>query len=114
MKLNFWAAIAALTAIAVHASTLTPSVLPLIVRNPYLSIWLNHARHEPWHHWPMFWTGSTVGFAIMAKVPDTDTVYPLVGRPQDFLRHSSKSRSVNYLSFLSFPVVRKCLDKKAD
>lgn len=42
------------------ASTLTPPVLPLIVRNPYLSTWLADAREEPWSKWPMFWTGQSV------------------------------------------------------
>ncbi|KAL7625591.1 hypothetical protein AAE478_004811 [Parahypoxylon ruwenzoriense] len=37
----------------------------------------------------MFYTGSTVGFAIIAAVPETKTVYPLLGRSHDFLRHSS-------------------------
>ncbi|RYP62957.1 hypothetical protein DL770_009498 [Monosporascus sp. CRB-9-2] len=95
MRLNFWPAITALVVAAVHASTLTPSVLPLIVRNPYLSIWLNHARGNPWVNWPMFWTGSTVGFAVMAAVPDSNTVYPLLGRSQDFLGRSSSY----YVSF---------------
>jgi hypothetical protein len=42
------------------ASTLTPNALPLIVRNPYLSTWLYHARNAPWENWPMFWTGAHV------------------------------------------------------
>lgn len=42
------------------ASKLTPPVLPLIVRNPYLSTWLGDARQPPWHEWPMFWTGERV------------------------------------------------------
>ncbi|KAI1822835.1 DUF1793-domain-containing protein [Xylaria intraflava] len=92
MKPCFWPAIAALAAtVFVDASILTPPVLPLIVRNPYLSIWLPHARDGPWKNWPMFWRGETVGFAVMASVPDTQTVYPLLGRPQDFLdEHSSR------------------------
>ncbi|KAJ3566647.1 hypothetical protein NPX13_g7054 [Xylaria arbuscula] len=90
MKLSIWPAIAALATISANASTLTPPVLPLIVRNPYLSIWLPQARDAPWKNWPMFWRGETVGFAIMASVPHTRTVYPLLGRPQDFLDHSSR------------------------
>jgi len=43
------------------ASTLTPPVLPLIVRNPYLSTWLPDARDVPWSKWPMFYTGQSVG-----------------------------------------------------
>lgn len=42
------------------ASHLTPPVLPLTVRNPYFSTWLNDAREEPWSRWPMFWTGEEV------------------------------------------------------
>ena len=42
------------------ASKLTPPVLPLIVRNPYLSAWLGDARISPWNKWPMFWTGEEV------------------------------------------------------
>ena len=65
------------------ASLLTPPVLPLIVRNPYLSTWLPHARGAPWEHWPMFWTGQEIGFSVLASIPSTSTVYPLLGRPQD-------------------------------
>lgn len=46
------------------ASTLTPPVLPLIVRNPYLSTWLGNARNAPWEDWPMFWTGAHVSLPI--------------------------------------------------
>ncbi|KAI0834201.1 DUF1793-domain-containing protein [Hypoxylon sp. FL0890] len=95
MRLCLWPALAALALVLVDASTLTPPVLPLIVRNPYLSFWFAHARDAPWENWPMFWTGSTVGFAIMAAVPETKTVYPLLGRSQDFLRQSS-SYSVSF------------------
>jgi len=44
-----------------HTSRLTPPVLPLIVRNPYLSTWLGNARGPPWETWPMFYTGQIVG-----------------------------------------------------
>lgn len=43
-----------------EASRLTPPVLPLIVRNPYLSAWLGDVRENPWNKWPMFWTGEEV------------------------------------------------------
>ncbi|PVI04026.1 glutaminase A [Periconia macrospinosa] len=69
----------------VDASSLTPPVLPLIVRNPYLSAWLPGARQEPWKMWPRFWEGGDLGFSILAQIPDTHEVYPLLGRPQDFL-----------------------------
>lgn len=67
------------------ASSLTPPVLPLIVRNPYLSTWLGNARDKPWTKWPMFYTGQEVGLSLMAHVPSQDSVYPLVGKPQDSL-----------------------------
>jgi hypothetical protein len=56
MRLNLLA-----LAVVAGASKLTPNVLPLIVRNPYLSTWLSNARDVPWEHWPMFWTGAHVG-----------------------------------------------------
>lgn len=43
-----------------QASSLTPPVVPLTVRNPYLSTWLGDARISPWNKWPMFWTGEEV------------------------------------------------------
>jgi integral membrane sensor domain MASE1 len=69
----------------VESSRLTPPVLPLIVRNPYLSTWLGNARDPPWEKWPMFWTGQEIGFSILASVSEQRTVYPLLGRPQDSL-----------------------------
>ncbi|KAL8863679.1 MAG: hypothetical protein Q9178_000362 [Gyalolechia marmorata] len=80
------------------ASTLTPPVLPLIVRNPYLSTWLGDARQPPWHEWPMFWTGERIGFSVMASVPGSDRVYPLLGRP-----HDSLSLEANTEYNVSFP-----------
>lgn len=56
MLVTAWLFAAELT----HASLLTPPVLPLIVRNPYLSTWLPNARDVPWERWPMFWTGQDV------------------------------------------------------
>ena len=42
------------------ASKLTPPVVPLAIRNPYLSTWLGDVRETPWSKWPMFWTGEEV------------------------------------------------------
>ncbi|KAJ5092801.1 hypothetical protein N7456_008662 [Penicillium angulare] len=67
------------------ASALAPPVLPLIVRNPYLSTWLGDAREAPWAKWPMFYTGEEIGLAVLAHVPSQGAVYPLVGKPQDSL-----------------------------
>lgn len=79
------AAAPALLSTIVDASRLTPPVLPLIVRNPYLSTWLGNARDAPWTKWPMFWTGQEIGFSLLASVPDSGKVYPLLGRPHDSL-----------------------------
>ena len=76
----------AFVAALIECSRLTPPVLPLLVRNPYLSIWLPNVRqNQPWAHWPMFWTGESVGLSVLAKLPASSTIYPLLGRPQDSL-----------------------------
>lgn len=85
-----WWPVSLLAAALLHstvseASRLTPPVLPLIVRNPYLSTWLGNARDVPWSKWPMFYTGEEIGLSLMAYVPSTGNVYPLVGKPQDSL-----------------------------
>lgn len=83
----FLAALAAVVGQAAvsTASSLTPPVLPLIVRNPYLSTWLGNAREAPWSKWPMFYTGEELGLSLMAHVPSQGLVYPLLGKPQDSL-----------------------------
>lgn len=81
--------------VAASASSLTPPVLPLTVRTPYMSTWLNNARDEPWSKWPMFWTGDEIGFSLLAAVPDTHTVYPLLGRPHDSLDPSGHGEGYN-------------------
>ena len=73
-----WAAV-------IQASTLTPPLLPLIVRNPYLSLWLTDARAPPWETWPMFYEKTHIGLSVLAAVAETDTVYPLLGRSHDAL-----------------------------
>ncbi|KAK0727236.1 hypothetical protein B0T26DRAFT_671930 [Lasiosphaeria miniovina] len=94
---SYFLALAALAS----ASTLTPPVLPLIVRNPYLSTWLGNARNAPWEDWPMFWTGAHVGFSVMASVSGTTkVVYPLLGRPQDSLDKSSPLYNISYPEYL--------------
>lgn len=54
------AAGSALLSLPAGASKLTPPVVPLAVRNPYLSTWLGDVRETPWNKWPMFWTGEEV------------------------------------------------------
>ena len=85
--MKFPVVVAAVTSLvsSVAASTLNPPVLPLIVRNPYLSTWLGNARDKPWTKWPMFYTGEEIGFSVLASVPETKHAYPLLGRPQDSL-----------------------------
>ncbi|WEW55210.1 hypothetical protein PRK78_000639 [Emydomyces testavorans] len=82
------------------ASRLKPPVLPLIVRNPYLSTWLGNARGDPWSKWPMFWTGQEMGMGLLAQVPSTGTVYPLLGRPHDSL--DAKNPDGYILAFPTF------------
>ncbi|KAL4924319.1 putative glutaminase [Aspergillus undulatus] len=82
---------AVLQATAGAASSLTPPVLPLTVRNPYLSTWLGNARDVPWCEWPMFYTGDHVGLSLMAHVPSTGVAYPLLGKP-----HETFPESINY------------------
>lgn len=86
MKLSLALVAAAVSQAAMTtASSLTPPVLPLIVRNPYLSTWLGDAREAPWSRWPMFYTGEEIGLSVMAQIPSQGAVYPLVGKPQDSL-----------------------------
>lgn len=92
----------ALLASWTQASTLTPPILPLIVRNPYLSTWLQNAREEPWSKWPMFWTGAEVGFSVMASLPQSRQVFPLLGRPHDSLEHNGKEQD-------SLPSIKPCI-----
>ncbi|KAL4810523.1 hypothetical protein BDV18DRAFT_131191 [Aspergillus unguis] len=88
---------AALQATVSAASSLTPPVLPLIVRNPYLSTWLGNARDEPWSKWPIFYTGEELGLSLMAQVPSTGTVYPLLGKPHETLPESTDYDFPTYL-----------------
>ncbi|KAJ5582417.1 hypothetical protein N7535_001037 [Penicillium sp. DV-2018c] len=85
MRLSLAVLAMAFQAVVSTASTLTPPVIPLIVRNPYLSTWLANARDVPWSKWPMFYTGEEIGLSLMAHVPSLNAVYPLVGKPHDSL-----------------------------
>lgn len=91
MQLSLAVLAAAVGQVAVSAaSSLMPPVLPLIVRNPYLSTWLGNAREVPWSKWPMFYTGQEVGLSLMAHVPSQGAVYPLLGKPQDSLADNER------------------------
>ena len=95
-----WVAVLALLPLLATASRLNPPVLPLIVRNPYLSTWLANARDVPWEKWPMFWTGQEIGFSVLASVPSERAVYPLLGRAQDSLRRDDESFNVSSAIYL--------------
>ncbi|KAK5999898.1 hypothetical protein QM012_004986 [Aureobasidium pullulans] len=95
MKLQVVAALTSLVS-STAASTLNPPVLPLIVRNPYLSTWLGNARDKPWTKWPMFYTGEEIGFSVLASVPETRHAYPLLGRPQDSLDEDDHTYNISY------------------
>ncbi|KAL2860429.1 hypothetical protein BJX68DRAFT_275649 [Aspergillus pseudodeflectus] len=88
---------AALQATVGAASSLTPPVLPLIVRNPYLSTWLGNARDVPWSKWPIFYTGEELGLSLMAQIPSTGIVYPLLGKPHEALSESTEYKFPTYL-----------------
>ncbi|TIA37388.1 putative glutaminase [Aureobasidium pullulans] len=102
MKLHHVAVAVTSLVSSVAASTLTPPVLPLVVRNPYLSTWLGNARDKPWTKWPMFYTGEEIGFSVLASVPETSTAYPLLGRPQDSLDDKDTTLVISYN--ISYPV----------
>ncbi|KAL4885116.1 hypothetical protein BJY04DRAFT_160101 [Aspergillus karnatakaensis] len=97
MRLSLAVLAAALQATVGMASTLTPPVLPLIVRNPYLSTWLGNARDVPWSKWPIFYTGEELGLSLLAQVPSTGTVYPLLGKPHETLPESTHTGFATYL-----------------
>ena len=100
-SLGALAAIAAsLLTSTTNASTLNPPVLPLIVRNPYLSTWLANARDVPWSNWPMFYTGQEIGFSVLASVPETSTVYPLLGRAHDSLSDEGTHYNVSFPTYI--------------
>lgn len=81
----FLLAIILQTIVDVSASTLRPPVLPLLVRNPYLSAWLPNARQKPWDNNPQFYTGQDLGMTILAIAAGNSTVYPLLGTGHQLL-----------------------------
>ncbi|KAL5380835.1 hypothetical protein PMIN03_008338 [Paraphaeosphaeria minitans] len=107
MYLTLPAALLASAATVATSSSLTPPVLPLIVRNPYLSTWLGNAREEPWKKWPMFWHGTELGFSVLAHLPDTHEVFPLLGRPQDSLNSNERDYNAREKGYsISYPTYR--------
>ena len=79
------AAGSALLYLTAEASKLTPPVLPLVVRNPYLSTWLDHARGAPWTEWPMFWTGERVGLPLRLPFTSLHRVQYRTRSPSDVI-----------------------------
>lgn len=47
----------------------------------------------------MFYTGQEIGFSVLAAVPDSDTVYPLLGRPHDSLPKTGNKFNVSFPKF---------------
>ncbi|KAI0650358.1 DUF1793-domain-containing protein [Trametes meyenii] len=62
------------------ATPFNPSSVPLAVRSPYLSAWLNQGAGTALNDaWPVFWTGSILGWAGFVKVDGT--AYSWLGVP---------------------------------
>ncbi|KAI0770848.1 DUF1793-domain-containing protein [Irpex lacteus] len=58
----------------------SPASIPLAVRSPYLSAWLNQGSGTALNaDWPRFWTGSILGWAGYVKVDGT--AYNFLGVP---------------------------------
>jgi hypothetical protein len=47
----------------------------------------------------MFWTGDEIGFGVLASVPDTKNVYPLLGRPHDSLEQDGEDYTVAFPTY---------------
>lgn len=47
----------------------------------------------------MFWTGGEIGFGVLASLPDSNDVFPLLGRPHDSLDHDSKDYAITYPAY---------------
>src|SRR5690242_13521608 len=47
----------------------------------------------------MFYTRAELGLSVMARLPGSNDVFPLLGRPHDALDHNSDSYSVAYASY---------------
>ncbi|KAF8581797.1 DUF1793-domain-containing protein [Ramaria rubella] len=62
------------------AEPLNPPAVPLAVRTPYLSAWLQQGSGQPLNGiWPSFWTGMTLGWAGFIRVDGT--AYNFLGDP---------------------------------
>ncbi|GJJ14574.1 hypothetical protein Clacol_008839 [Clathrus columnatus] len=62
------------------ATPLNPPAVPLAVRSPYLSAWLQQGSGQALNDvWPSFWTGMTLGWAGLIRVDGT--TYTFLGAP---------------------------------
>lgn len=73
-------ALCASAAVTWTATPFNPASVPLAVRSPYLSAWLNQGSGTALNaDWPRFWTGSILGWAGFIKVDGT--AYNFLGAP---------------------------------
>ncbi|KAF8639975.1 hypothetical protein AX17_001222 [Amanita inopinata Kibby_2008] len=74
------ALLAAVRAISWTAQPFNPAAIPLAVRTPYLSAWLQQGTGAALNDvWPTFWTGQIVGWAGLVKVDGA--AYSFLGAP---------------------------------
>ncbi|PSS35457.1 hypothetical protein PHLCEN_2v1612 [Hermanssonia centrifuga] len=67
-------------AVTWSATPFNPASVPLAVRSPYLSAWLDQGAGTALNaNWPHFWTGSILGWAGYVKVDGT--TYNFLGAP---------------------------------
>ncbi|EIW62037.1 DUF1793-domain-containing protein [Trametes versicolor FP-101664 SS1] len=70
----------ALAATTGTATPFIPPAVPLAVRSPYLSAWLNQGKGAALNDvWPSFWSGTNLGWAGFAKVDEV--TYCWLGMP---------------------------------
>lgn len=50
----------------------------------------------------MFYTRQSIGFSVLASVPESSTVFPLLGRPHDSLPTSQKQYDISFPVFRGF------------
>ncbi|NUP98007.1 MAG: DUF5127 domain-containing protein, partial [Planctomycetaceae bacterium] len=73
-------AVLALASLA-SAQTLRPPAVPLVVHDPYFSLWSPHDR--PTDGWPTHWTGRDVPMAVLVRIDGTRVRRLLGPEPKD-------------------------------
>ena len=64
---------------------LCPPAVPLAVRSPYVSTWINTRESKDLHsRWPMFWTGQEITWSGLIRVDGT--TYEFLGKPASSLK----------------------------